>query len=100
VVLLVWLALVNLTYQKGVVETTETMTIAALFIVLCVLLIRKWDQHWLPIYLLFSGFAMVLWTAFWHGDAYLYKAVKNGIYIGELGAVGVSVWTTRKRSAT
>jgi hypothetical protein len=95
--LIVWSLMVALTYRYNVVETTGTMVIAFVYIGWCLMLIKRWNQHWLTLYLLFSGFAMLFWNAMYHTDAYLYKAVKNGIYCGMLIATGYSIWQTRPR---
>jgi hypothetical protein len=95
--LLVWDALVNATYRYGMIETTGTMVIAFVYIGWCLMLVKRWNQHWLTLYLLFSGFAMLFWNAMYHSDAYLYKAVKNGIYCGMLIATGYSIWQARPR---
>jgi hypothetical protein len=95
VALLIWYTLANATYSRGEVETVSTFIAAGIYLLICGHLVRKHDHHWLPLYLMGSAAAIILWTAFYDADAYVYKAVKNGIYIGELIAVSIALWTNR-----
>lgn len=98
VALLAWYCLANTTYIYGQVETTGTLIAALVYLVICYALVRKHDHHWLPLYLLTTAGAIILWNALYaDDDPYIYKAVKNGLYLGELLAVTVSIWTTPKR---
>lgn len=96
VALLIWYCLANATYSRGEVETIPTFIAAGIQLVVCGILTRKYDHHWLPLYLLFSAAAVILWTSLYDEHAYIYKSVKNGIFIGELLAVSLSIWTSHR----
>lgn len=93
VALLVWYCLANIGYAEGEIEDLSTQFNAMVFIAICVWLMYRYP-HWLPKYLFGAGVAMILWTAYTSnysdGDPYVYKLVKNGIYMSELLAVSIS----------
>ncbi len=86
--LLWWFA--NFFYQENTIEEISTQLTGIMFIGVCFWLINKY-HHWLPWVLAISTAATVVWTAVYNGDdPYMYKAVKNLIYFGELLAVCIS----------
>ena len=84
VVLLIWVALVQIAYEQDVVESTSTVIIACVFLVACGWLVRRY-HHWLPWCLVSMGTAMLVWSAYYmtygDDDAYHYKEVKNVIWL-------------------
>jgi len=96
VALLIWDAMANATYRSGEVEIFSTVAISFVFIAFTVFLFYRWQFHWMPLYLALSGIAILFWNALPQHDPYVYKAVKNGIYLAMLVVTGVGTWTTSR----
>ncbi len=78
--LLMWMALEKVIYQYGVVESSGTTSITAIYLVYMV--VAAWYLRELFIWGLAAlGVVAIAWSGVGVSDAYLFKSVKNGIYL-------------------
>ena len=83
VLLLIWTVLVNATYRYGELELIPTAVICVPFLMFAGVLERRY-RHWLTTMVFAMGVGMLVWTAvqtYIDSTPYLYKAVKNLIYL-------------------
>lgn len=76
----------------------STALLAAAFIAVSAFLYDL-HRHWLPVWLGFVGFCMLMWSAaqrYLLPDAYLYKQVKNWMFATEVLA-WVVAWLSARR---
>lgn len=98
IAVIIWFALAQLGYSRGEVEWLSTYIITGVQFLVVGYLVGKHDHHGLPLWLLVTNAARVIWNAYYgsdpEADSYTFKYVKNAIYILDLGALTVSsVWT-------
>lgn len=85
--LLMWMVMERLVYERGAVESVESIVISVLF--LCYVGVAYYYvRARLFIVLGLVGLGVVTWSEVYVGtDAYLFKAIKNLLYVIGLGAI-------------
>lgn len=83
--LLGWYVLAQIGYTYGEIEEKSTQINGIIFCVTCLWLTRKFHNDWLPWSLMVCCAFTMTFTALYTGtDAYLFKTVKNSVYIVKL----------------
>lgn len=100
--LAVWFVLAQLGYDRGEVEWIQTYIIAGIQFLIVGYLVGKHDRHWLTLWLLATNAGRLLWNAYYgtdpDADPWMFKSVKNLIFISELLALlASSTWINRTR---
>ena len=95
--LALWSLLEKVIYEKGAVESEGTFYITIAYCIYCVLSYLV-VRSYLILWCLLIGYLTLLWAMFYGGsDAYLFKAIKNGLYGLALGAIWLSLWSTSRK---
>jgi len=91
--LFTWCALINLSYEYGVIERDATLVTMGVFIGYSYWCAKRF-KHWLPWANTLLGVCVVIWVVMYTGTVYHFKEVRNGWFSIDMGLLWLNLLLT------